>query len=276
MRTAITSWSFPALDLSAAARVASAIGIDRMDIGLLHGPALDRAAVLADPDTEGERIRATLSGAGVAAANLYWLFGDGLRDRTLSDRESHAENLADFPAVCRFGARAGCDTLFVLPGVALRGLTPGAALDASASALRAMVPIARDHGLTLTVEPHVHGLLASPAATLALLDAVPGLGLTLDYAHFVCLGYSQEAIDALAPHARHVHMRQARPGFLQAKWDEGTIDFAAVIETLRENGYAGDLSIEYVHQAFMNTIMDDVLTETVAMRDLIDAHVTGR
>jgi sugar phosphate isomerase/epimerase len=86
------------------------------------------------------------------------------------------------------------------------------------------------------------------------------------------MGFPQGEIDVLAPHAAHVHLRQARPGALQAKWGEGTLDFGAIIETLREAGYDGFLSIEYVHQAYMNTLSDDVLTETIRMRDLARAH----
>jgi sugar phosphate isomerase/epimerase len=117
----------------------------------------------------------------------------------------------------------------------------------------------------------VGGLLDSPVRTLDFLAAVPGLKLTLDYAHFVCMGWTQSAIDPLAGHAAHVHLRQARPGALQAKWGEGVIDFGAVAERLRAVGYAGFLSIEYVHQGYMNTLSDDVLTETVRMRD----HMRG-
>jgi len=53
---------------------------------------------------------------------------------------------------------------------------------------------------------------------------------------------------------------------------EGVIDFAQLFAQLRSAGYDGFLSVEYVHQAYMNTLGDDVLTETIAMRDLARAH----
>ena len=83
---------------------------------------------------------------------------------------------------------------------------------ASAESLNALMPIAQDAGVNLTVEPHVHSYLESPALTLRLLEMVEGLTLTLDYAHFVCMGWCQDEIDVLAPHAVHVHLRQAKPG----------------------------------------------------------------
>jgi sugar phosphate isomerase/epimerase len=66
-------------------------------------------------------------------------------------------------------------------------------------------------------------------------------------------------------------LRQTRPGALQAKLAQGTINFAALLATLRDAGYSGYLALEYVHQEYMGTLYDDVLTETVQMRDLVRA-----
>jgi sugar phosphate isomerase/epimerase len=105
---------------------------------------------------------------------------------------------------------------------------------------------------------------------------VPGLKLTLDYAHFVCLGHTQDAIDVLAPHAAHVHVRQAKPGALQTKLSQGTINMAAMLGALRDTGYAGWLAVEWVHQDYMDTLYDDVLTETIACRDLLRGWLAQR
>ncbi|MBI3972490.1 MAG: hypothetical protein HY332_14515 [Chloroflexi bacterium] len=102
---------------------------------------------------------------------------------------------------------------------------------------------------------------------------MPGLQLTLDYAHFICLGYRQEEIDPLAAHAAHVHLRQAKPGALQAKLHQGTINFGALLGTLRSQGYRGYLALECVHQEYMDTLHDDVLTETVRLRDLVGSYL---
>ena len=99
-----------------------------------------------------------------------------------------------------------------------------------------------------------------------LVDAT-GIGLVLDYAHFACLGYRQEEVDPLAPHAVHVHLRQAKMGALQAKFGQGTLNFPAMFATLRDAGYQGWLALEAVHQDYMATLTEDVITETVALRD---------
>ena len=269
MRLSVTSWSFPACSLPESWAIAKALGFSHMDIGLLHGAALDREAVLAQPKEAAKRI----SDAGIRAANLYWLFGDHPAERPISDPACMTQNLEDFERVCEFAGALSIPTIFVLPGVSKPQVAGSEVLDRSSEAMRSLIPLADTAGVALTVEPHVGGILSNPETTLSYLSAVPGLGLTLDYSHFVAAGFTQSAIDPLLPHARHIHLRQARPGALQAKWGEGTLDFGVIIESLRSLDYSGFLSVEYVHQTYMNTIFDDVLTETVMMRNL--AHNYG-
>ena len=64
--------------------------------------------------------------------------------------------------------------------------------------------------------------------------------ITLDLAHFMTLGYRQDEIETLAPYAGHVHLRQARQGALQAKMEEGTINFSALFGALRDAGPPAD------------------------------------
>ncbi len=264
-RLSLTSWSLPRCTLAEAAAIGRAIGIAKLDLGLLHGPALPKARLLEAPLSAVLQVRQLR----IDSPNLYWLFGDGLADRHLADPEARAANEADFRQVLVFAKALQIGTIFVLPGVCGTGLSREQALANAAVSLRPLVAMAEDAGITLTVEPHVGAAIESPGLALALLDAVPGLKLTLDYAHFTCLGYPQEAIDVLAPHAAHVHLRQARPGALQAKLEHGTLNVAAMLATLAESGYSGSLAIEYVHQDYMDTLHDDVLSETIKMRDLI-------
>lgn len=261
----LTSWSLTHCTLGEAANIGRALGIEGLDLGLLHGPALAKDRLLGDPEALAGEIRRLR----IICPNLYWLFGNGLVDRNLADPEARAANEADFRRVLAFATAASIPTIFVLPGVCGRGIGREAALERSAASLRPLAAMAGDAGVTLTVEPHVGGFLESPGLTLALLDAVPGLKLTLDYAHFACLGFTQGEIDPLAAHAAHVHLRQARPGALQCKLEHGTLNFPAMLATLAGHGYRGRLAIEYVHQGYMDTLHDDVLSETIKMRDLV-------
>ena len=97
--------------------------------------------------------------------------------------------------------------------------------------------------------------------------------IVLDYAHFVCQGYTQDQIDKLAGQTVHVHLRQAKPGLMQTKLEDGVINFPRVFDTLRHAGYDGYLCVEYVHQAYIGADNVDIVTETVKMRNLIHKHV---
>ena len=267
MRLGLTSWSLRACSTAEAVGLAKALGFGGLDLGYFYGPALSRAAILADPEAAAREVR----GLGITVPNFYHLFGDTLAGRNLADTRHLERNAEDFTKVVQFCAAAGIASEVVLPGVCNPGQSRAQALAESAASLRALLPIAQRAGVTLTIEPHVHSYLESPALVLDLLAKVPGLMLTLDYAHFVCLGHTQDVIDALAPHAAHVHVRQARPGALQTKIAQGTINIEAMLGTLRDAGYQGWLAVEWVHQDYMDTLHDDVLTETIACRNLLRA-----
>ena len=271
MKLSLTSWSLPACSLPEAAGLSRVLGIDALDLGYFYGPALDKAQLLDDPEGMAGRVKQL----GVTLPCFYHLFGDGLADRNLADPAHLDRNAADFERVARFCSAAEIPTVFVLPGVCNPGQSRGDALAVSARALGELTAIGAAAGVIVTIEPHVHSYLESPALVRELLDRTPGLKLTLDYAHFICLGYRQEEIDPLAAFAAHVHLRQARPGVLQAKVEQGTINFPAQLGTLRDAGFQGHMALEYVHQDYMDTLYDDVLTETIKLRDVVTAWLAA-
>ena len=173
-----------------------------------------------------------------------------------------------------FADAASIPTVFILPGVVNPGQSREDAARTSIDSLKALLDVARDFRAAICIEPHVHSFAESPQVVQRLIDET-GIRLALDYSHFACLGYRQEEVDPLAPHAAHVHLRQARMGALQTKFAEGTLNFPAMFGTLRDAGYAGALAIENVHQDYMNTLFEDVMTETVTMRDCFRAWMKG-
>jgi sugar phosphate isomerase/epimerase len=262
VRLSLTAWSFPALTLAECAGVSRALGIDALDVGLFYRSALDKALVLSDPRAAAEG----LTTLGVQVPNYYHLFGRDLADRNLSLPGSIDANARDLDQVFTFADAAGIGSVFVLPGIVNPQQSRAEAARVAGESLTELLRVAAQHRARLCVEPHVHSWAESPALVRRLVDAT-GVGLALDYAHFACLGYRQDEVDPLAPHAVHVHLRQARTGVLQAKFAQGTLNFPAMFATLREAGYDGWLALEAVHQDYMATLTEDVLTETVALRD---------
>jgi sugar phosphate isomerase/epimerase len=262
MRLSLTSWSFPSCTLQECAGIARALGIGGLDVSLFYRSGLNKAEILADPTAAA----APLAGLGVAIPNYYHLFGDGLAGQNLALPGTTAQNVADLARVMEFADAAGIGSVFILPGIVNPGQSRDDAARVATDSLRALTQVASPHKARLCIEPHVHSWAESPDLVRRLVDDT-GIGLALDYAHFACLGYRQAEVDTLAPHAVHVHLRQARMGALQAKFGQGTLNFPAMFGTLRAAGYTGWLALEAVHQDYMATLTEDVITETVAMRD---------
>jgi sugar phosphate isomerase/epimerase len=269
LRLSLPAWSFPSATLPEVRGIARALGFDGLDVGHFYASGLDRAHVLAEPEAAGEELRE----GGMPVSTYYHHFGDGIVDRNVALPEARAANLADFERLARFCRAAGIPALFVLPGMLTPGRTVGEAIAAAGETLRHGVEIVGQHGVTLTVEPHVRSIVESPEAVLELLAAAPGLKLALDPSHFICLGYPQDRLDPLLPHAAHVHLRQARPGRLQERSVHGMLNLDAFLSALVAGGYDGWVAPEPLHQDFIDSWNVDVVTEVIAMRDLVRAWV---
>ena len=263
MKLSVASWSFHSLTLDETTHLARVLGIDGIDVGYFGHPALDKGKLLAEPEVYGREVKAA---SPIPIANLFHLFGDSLHERNLA-LPPDPQNLQDLKAALTFAKAAGAPSVFILPGMINPGQSRSAALAASAESLKPLVAAGQEADITVLVEPHVQGILESPDITAELLQKVPGLGIVLDPSHFVVFGHAQAEIEALAGYAGHAHLRQAKPGQLQAKMDEGTLNFASFFGALRAVNYDGWCSVEYEHDSFMNSLFDDVLTETVKMRD---------
>lgn len=262
MRLSLASWSFPACTLTECAAISTALGIGSLDVGLAYRSTLDTALILSDPLGAAAQILAL----GVTVPNYYHMFGDGLAPGNLALPGTIDANARDLDQVLRFADAAGIGTVFVLPGIVNPGQSRDDAARVAGDSFRALLQVASSYKAVLCTEPHVQSWVESPTLTRMLVDAT-GIRLCLDYAHFICLGYRQDEVDPLAAFAAHVHLRQARPGALQTKFAQGTLNFSALFGVLRAAGYTGTLTLEPVHQDYMATLTEDVLTEVVALRD---------
>ncbi|MBV1901925.1 MAG: TIM barrel protein, partial [Kordiimonadaceae bacterium] len=210
MKLALATWSFPYCSLPEVVGISKVLGIPAVDMGIDYKASVGREALLSDPISTGTMVRALT----VNVPCFYYRFGNDIDERNNANSLCLEANIADFKKIVSFCQAADIKTIFLLPGIVNPGQSLAEATLASAKAFNAFMPVALDAGITLTFEPHVGSITESPQATLALLEDVPELKLTLDYSHFVCLGYRQEDIDPLVPHAAHVHLRQAKPGEL--------------------------------------------------------------
>ncbi|MCC7495197.1 MAG: sugar phosphate isomerase/epimerase [Fimbriimonadaceae bacterium] len=161
------------------------------------------------------------------------------RDSTLTER------LAQAAAVARLMQRLGVRLVSCYPGY--RTDQPaGEVLAATAATLRELLDIGAAHGVQFLVEPHKDTPWESVAAGEALLAAVPELQVAYDPSHYAMQGIPLEATRGILARAGHVHFRGAAPGRMQAPAAESTVDVEALVTALRQQGYAGDASLEFL------------------------------
>ncbi len=267
VKLAGAAWSFVGASLSESAAILQALGIEAMDLMAVPGGLLDSREIERDPEGQARHV----AEAGLPLSNLLYVFGDGFDDRPINsvDESVRAANLETFKQVLHFCTAARIPSVLVLPGVDQVGISHEEAVALSAAVMNELAALAAAENVTFLFEPHVESVLESPFDTLTFLQQNPALKIVLDYSHFVAQGYEPADVDPLVPYAGHVHLRQACRDKLQARWDDGVIDFPAVVELLEAAGYSGYLTLEYEHDPWMDCDQVDVMTETIRMRDEI-------
>ena len=273
MKLAGAAWAYVGASLSESAAILQALGVQAMDLIAAPGALLDSREIERDPQGQARRV----SEAGLPLSNLLYVFGDGFDDRPLNsvDDTVRAANLDTFKRVLQFCTAASIPSVLVLPGVDQVGISHEEAVELSAAAMNELAALAAAENMLLLFEPHVDSVLESPFDTLTFLQRNPALKIVLDYSHFVAQGYQPIDVDPLVPYAVHVHLRQACRGKLQARWEDGVIDFPAVVELLKRAGYSGYLTLEYEHDPWMDCDQVDVMTETIRMRDVVKPLLTA-
>jgi len=115
-------------------------------------------------------------------------------------------------------------------------------------------------------EPWAGASVHSLEQVRALRDEVPGLGFLIDTGHVT--GWGGDVLELL-PYARHVQLRDARPGEAQVPPGEGDVDFAAILRRLDDLDYRGLLSVEYFDLPQYGWGCDAAATYAAAMRKLV-------
>ncbi|HZC72121.1 MAG TPA: sugar phosphate isomerase/epimerase family protein [Jatrophihabitans sp.] len=272
MRLSCSDYTWPLLSHANALDLIRALGCDGVDLGFMgqrshvrpeqvHGAVAQAAGA----------VRERTESRGLAVADVFAIpFTDF---ETMSVNNAYPgeqeRSLDFFTDAVEFAGLVGAPGVTTLPGVVFAGDTFEDALRRSAEGLRRRVDLAAERGLRTSVEPHTGSLIDTPEKTLELLDRVPGLQITLDYAHYVYGGVKQADIDPVLPHARHLQCRPARPGILQAPVSEDGIDWGLIVGQLHDTGYQGWLALEYTWQEWLDCNRVDTVGESALLRDVL-------
>lgn len=280
MRLACADYTWPAVTHSLALDIIRGLGFSAVDIGFMAGRSHVRPEAVGDETAAwAGRVGERCGARGLAVSDVFAqpasfdVMSVNHPDPAEQDRAA-----AFFRQSVDFARRLGSPGLTLLPGIVFGQEPWEQAAERAAAGLRWRVEEAGTAGVAVSVEPHIGSIIDTPARASALLEMVPGLGLTLDYGHFVAAGVADAAGNAIEPllrHARHVQCRGGAPGLLQASMRASTIDFPAMVKQLGTLGYTGFLACEYVWSEWQRCDEVDNLTETVALRDVLAGALAG-
>ena len=128
-------------------------------------------------------------------------------------------------------------------------------LQASIESLGRLADRAETYGVTLCVKAHVGASIYDTPTTLRAMEAIssPAFGIDMDPSHIHRADENPvEAIKAVLPRVRHVHIRdckgrQAGPGAPEDQANgRGDIDLVGYVRALHEGGYDGPLNLEVI------------------------------
>lgn len=267
------TWTFGDLTLPEALGTIARLGFRAVDIG--SGSALNAANAAASPRKRAAEIRADLALYNLQLADLYFMLPRISLAATPEDAERRSREIELFTRLIPFAVELNAPGITVSPGIAppqTDAEIRAQAFSHAAEALQTMHDAARTANIPLSIEPHMDSIAPTPAAARALLDAVPGLKLTLDVAEFACQNIPHDELIALLPQTRHIQLRQAARGKLQQAHDKGTIDLAQLMTDLKAHGYDGAISIEILNMPGRHGAAKvQPLREAVALRDALRA-----
>ncbi len=272
LRLSGADYTWPLLPHTAVLDLIAALGLQAVDLGFMGDRSHIRPEQLhgSVPQAAGA-VRERVAARGLQVSDVFAIPWTDFETMSVNNpdpvqQQRSQEFFADAVEFARIVESPGLTTL---PGVLFAGDTFDDALARSAEGLRRRVETAQAAGLAVSVEPHTQSLIDTPEKTGQLLDAVPGLSITLDYAHYVFDGVPQSEIDPLLPHARHLQIRPGTPGRLQVTVAEDSIDWASVVAQLLRQDYPGYLALEYTWQDWHDCNRVDTVGESALLRDLL-------
>lgn len=232
------------LPLEEALRVIGELGFTEIDLGALPG-VCDHVPYELTAEAVQD-VAAVVRASGLTVRSVNADIGDlnrPLDEQAAAERREHLQRLIE---LCQAIGSTG----LVLPNGAQQHepiVSLEDDLDLVAEELIAAQQACVAAGLELWVEaPHYFRLCYDLERAAALAARLPAdLGLICDVSHIVASGSNpRQFIQDQSDRIRHVHLRDAEPGYIHHSIGNGQVDFADTAEALAAAGYTGKLSLE--------------------------------
>lgn len=104
----------------------------------------------------------------------------------------------------------------------------------------------KEQGIILCLEPHIMSSLCTTPFIRQVLEEHPEFRFVYDPSHLLHQGENIRDTAYLIRAAGMVHLRDASPGNIFVPYGSGRLDLAFVMHSLKETGYDGPISLEYL------------------------------
>ncbi len=273
-RLACADFTFPLLPHDGSLQLVSMLGFEGVDIGLFEERShLWPSREFQNVRRSARRLKKKLDDLSLQPADVFLQMAMDFKPYAINHPQRSRRRKARewFLKTLEYAAECGCNHVTTLPGVHVEGEPRSDSFARAVDELNWRVAQAGACDIVFGIEAHVGSLVPRPKSTERLVQAVPGLTLTLDYTHFTRLGLPDLAVEPLVKYASHFHVRGARRGRLQTSFDRNMIDYRRAFKTLKASGYRGWIGIEYIWIDWEHCNECDTLSETVRFRDFFRA-----
>lgn len=263
MQLACHAWGYNNISLHEAVATIARLGFNYIDLGT--GPHIDVLRATSEPESAAESIRLLLDDFNLQLTDLYLM----LPHINSPEEQRRERQIALFESLLPFAVALGTPGITVSPGV-LQPDGSDHSLARAIPALQKMIDLSEDSDLRISFEPHMDSAAMTPDQAKLLLEAVPGLSLTLDIAHLITQNISWPKIRSLFEFAAHIQVRQASPKHLQTTFKKGTLDIERLMQDLNEADYHGAITVEYMTTFGWHGMVEvSISSEVVQTRDAL-------
>lgn len=276
LQFACADFTFPLLAHDKVLNLIAMLDCKGVDIGLFSGRShLTAESEFQQINHRAKALKKQLEDRGLVATDVYLQLDTDPTLYAINHPENNRRQFArdSFLKLIEYASELGADHITTLPGMYFTGEEKTSSVKRCQEELNWRLEKVEGCPLSFGVEAHVGSPFTSPDDTKALLDAVPGLTLTLDYTHFIRNGYAQEEVDPFLIYASHFHARGAKKNRLQTSITDNVIDYKRIVENFKKINYNGWIGLEYIWTDWERCNEVDTLSETIQLRDIIkDAY----
>jgi sugar phosphate isomerase/epimerase len=219
---------------------AKAAGFDYVELSTTE------VAMLSDAEFEQAASDVARLGLPTPASNLFLPATLKVTGPTINREEQRAYATKAFERVARLGVR-----IVVFGSGGARRVPDGFSRDEAFRQLvdfgKRIAPLARQHGITVTIEPlrrEETNIINSAAEGLALVEAVddPGFELMIDFYHLASEHEDPGIVTRARAHLRHLHMANPKGRVFPQAIEE--FEYGPFFANLRAIGYDQRISVE--------------------------------